>query len=107
MMRERHECPGLAPEMLVEAHFRSISTFARHVDFGQHYGCRSGLSKLPLPLGEGRGEGALNIVLLEVLKRFTILSAALAGAIIATASFGAEPTFSRTFNGPETTWQTA
>jgi len=31
-----NECPGRAPEMLVEGHFRSISVFVLRVDFEQH-----------------------------------------------------------------------
>lgn len=92
MMPSCHECPGLAPEMLVEGHFRSISTIAPHVEFGQHNGCRISAFWQSAMFNRRPRHWAV----LAVLTCFSILAA---------DELRADPTFSRDFNGPDLAWQ--
>jgi hypothetical protein len=91
-LRRRHECPGFALEMLIEAHFRTIFAASRRVVFGQHVARRAVHFGRKTMLNSRRT--TWRTLALTVLAVF-----APAGA-----SWG-EPAFTCSFDGPDTYWQ--
>lgn len=92
MFTVRHECPGSASEMLIEAHFRSISTFVSRVAFSPHRKRRMDVWAHGPMFSRG-------------CKHWAVLAVAVISYVASPPAVRAEPAFVQSFNGPETAWE--